>query len=104
MCGIVGLYLKNEALQPRLGALFAPMLIAMGDRGPDSAGFAIYGDEAPDGATKITLRSTSESAERQSIARALNRTDGNAEAAARLLGVSRATVYRKIKKYRLAQG
>lgn len=56
MCGIVGLYLKNETLQPRLGALFSPMLIAMGERGPDSAGFAVYGDEAPTGSTKITLR------------------------------------------------
>ena len=45
MCGIVGLYLKNQALENQLGALFAPMLEAMTDRGPDSAGFAIYGDE-----------------------------------------------------------
>ena len=56
MCGIVGLYLKNPELQSELGALFAPMLIAMGERGPDSAGFAIYGDEAPDGWIKTTLR------------------------------------------------
>ncbi len=38
MCGIVGLYLKNPALEARLGELFEPMLIAMTDRGPDSAG------------------------------------------------------------------
>lgn len=55
MCGIVALFLKNPALEPRLGALFAPMLRAMGDRGPDSAGFAIYGTPAPPGATKLTL-------------------------------------------------
>lgn len=55
MCGIVGLYLKNPALESQLGALFEPMLIAMTDRGPDSAGFAIYGDEVADG-TKLTLR------------------------------------------------
>ena len=55
MCGIVGLYLKNPALESQLGALFEPMLIAMTDRGPDSAGFAIYGDEVEDG-TKLTLR------------------------------------------------
>jgi len=42
MCGIVGLFLKDAALQPRLGALMAPMLAEMTDRGPDSAGFAIY--------------------------------------------------------------
>ena len=56
MCGIVGLYLKNPALESQLGALFEPMLIAMTDRGPDSAGFAIYGDEVPDGWVKLTMR------------------------------------------------
>jgi amidophosphoribosyltransferase len=47
MCGIVGLFLKDEALQPRLGALMAPMLAEMTDRGPDSAGIAIYRNGAP---------------------------------------------------------
>ena len=56
MCGIVGLYLKNPALESRIGELFAPMLIAMTDRGPDSAGFAIYGDEVSDGWVQLTLR------------------------------------------------
>ena len=42
MCGIVGLYLKNPALEPELGRLFTPMLIEMSDRGPDSAGIAVY--------------------------------------------------------------
>ena len=58
MCGIVGLYLKNPALESQLGALFEPMLQAMTDRGPDSAGFAIYGDEVPDGWVKLTLQAT----------------------------------------------
>jgi glutamate synthase domain-containing protein 1 len=56
MCGIVGLYLKNRSLENRLGSLFAPMLEAMTDRGPDSAGFAIYGDEVPAGSVKVTMR------------------------------------------------
>jgi len=56
MCGIVGLYLKNPALESKLGELFEPMLIAMTDRGPDSAGFAIYGDEVGDDQVKLTLR------------------------------------------------
>ena len=43
MCGIVGLFLKNKALEPELGSLMAKMLGTMCDRGPDSAGFAIYG-------------------------------------------------------------
>lgn len=60
MCGIVGLYLKNPALEDQLGALFAPMLIEMTDRGPDSAGFAIYGDEVADGQIKLTLQHANE--------------------------------------------
>ena len=45
MCGIVGLFLKNKELEPDLGRLTALMLKEMRDRGPDSAGFAVYGDE-----------------------------------------------------------
>ena len=55
MCGIVGLFLKNPALEPRLGGLVAAMLETMTDRGPDSAGFAVYGAAAP-GRVKLTLR------------------------------------------------
>ncbi len=56
MCGIVGLFLKRDALRPRLGEMLAGMLIAMSDRGPDSAGVAIYGD-AVEGC-KITVQSS----------------------------------------------
>jgi glutamate synthase domain-containing protein 1 len=55
MCGIVGLFLKNERLQPRLGALTARMLTVMSERGPDSAGFAIYGAGGT-GVVKVTAR------------------------------------------------
>jgi len=55
MCGIVGLYLKNEALFGQLGALFKPMLVSMTSRGPDSAGVAIYRDPVGDGETKFSL-------------------------------------------------
>lgn len=61
MCGIVGLYLKNPALESQLGKLFEPMLESMTGRGPDSAGFAIYGDEVKDGWVKLTLQSVEES-------------------------------------------
>ncbi len=59
MCGIVGLFLKDQNLQPKLGALLAEMLVTMSDRGPDSAGIAIYGgdDEVDSSAAKITLQS-----------------------------------------------
>ncbi len=57
MCGIVGLYLKNKDLQSKLGEMFAPMLIEMTDRGPDSAGFAIYRDPVGENQIKFTLAS-----------------------------------------------
>jgi methylamine---glutamate N-methyltransferase subunit A len=61
MCGIVGLFLKDKALEPQLGGLVAGMLATMCDRGPDSAGFAVYGDSQPD-RVKLTLRGPSAAA------------------------------------------
>ena len=46
MCGIVGLHLRNPELEPRLGELLARMLGEMQDRGADSAGIAVYGNDA----------------------------------------------------------
>ena len=71
MCGIVGLYLKNKAMEKQLGALFAPMLISMSDRGPDSAGFAIYGDEVAEGYSKLTLRNDDANYDWSSLAEAM---------------------------------
>jgi methylamine---glutamate N-methyltransferase subunit A len=56
MCGIVGLFLKNKSMEPRLGELFSTMLDCMSSRGPDSAGFAIYGETVPEGTLKVTLQ------------------------------------------------
>lgn len=56
MCGIVGLFLKDPKLHPQLGALLSGMLITMTDRGPDSAGIAIYDAGAP-GRAKLTVQS-----------------------------------------------
>ncbi|ARE41353.1 Glutamine amidotransferase protein GlxB [Rhodovulum sp. P5] len=55
MCGIVGLFLKQDDLRPKLGDMLTDMLITMTDRGPDSAGIAIYGEET--GSLKITVQS-----------------------------------------------
>ena len=54
MCGIVGLFLKDKALEPKLGDLLSDMLITMSDRGPDSAGIAIY---SPSDQSKLTIQS-----------------------------------------------
>jgi amidophosphoribosyltransferase len=55
MCGIVGLFLKKPELEGRLGAWLAPMLTGMGERGPDSAGFAVYRAPAKGCTVKVTL-------------------------------------------------
>jgi len=57
MCGIVGLFFKSQDLEPRLGEYLAAMLEQMSDRGPDSAGVAVYRDPAPSGSSKLTLYS-----------------------------------------------
>jgi glutamate synthase domain-containing protein 1 len=54
MCGIVGLFIKRSGMEPELGAHLAVMLATMRDRGPDSAGFAVYGADAGD--VKLTVR------------------------------------------------
>ncbi len=56
MCGIVGLFAKTPEVEANLGALLAPMLHAMSDRGPDSAGVAFYRNAVAEGHTKLTLQ------------------------------------------------
>ena len=56
MCGIVGLFLKDASLEPKLGELLSAMMITMSDRGPDSAGIALYGNKQPN-LLKLTLQS-----------------------------------------------
>jgi methylamine---glutamate N-methyltransferase subunit A len=57
MCGIVGLFAKSSAIADSLGEHVAAMLGQMDDRGPDSAGIAVYRDPAPPGSSKLTLQS-----------------------------------------------
>lgn len=56
MCGIVGLFLKDKSLEPQLGALLSDMLVRLTDRGPDSAGIAVYGP-GREGRSRITIQS-----------------------------------------------
>ena len=60
MCGIVGLFLKDRTLDQQLGHLLSQMLITMSDRGPDSAGIAIYGEPSKE-ESKITVQSSNHS-------------------------------------------
>ena len=58
MCGIVGLFCKSRELELSLGPYLSAMLVQMDDRGPDSAGVAIYRNPAPAGWSKLTLYSS----------------------------------------------
>ena len=60
MCGIVGLFLKDRTLDQELGQLLSQMLITMSDRGPDSAGIAIYGEPSKE-ESKITVQTSNHS-------------------------------------------
>ncbi len=75
MCGIVGLFLKDKALEPQLGALLTDMLITMTDRGPDSAGIAIYGTDA-DGNSKLTVQSPNPAEDFKGLAAELGKAIG----------------------------
>jgi glutamate synthase domain-containing protein 1 len=70
MCGIVGLFLKDPKLEPELGKHLAIMLETMTARGPDSAGFAVYG-EGETSRTKITLRAPADFGDLAGLKKAL---------------------------------
>lgn len=57
MCGIVGLHLRDPGLHRRLGSLLTGMLAGVAERGPDSAGVAIYGDRrrCPEGYAAVSV-------------------------------------------------
>jgi amidophosphoribosyltransferase len=69
MCGIAGLFLKNDALQGDLGRMTGAMLRELCDRGPDSAGFAVYGGQAQ--GTKLCMVSRNGAIDWDAIARQL---------------------------------
>lgn len=55
MCGIAGIFLKTSSLEPKLGSMLDGMLTTLSNRGPDSAGFAVYGKGSKN-LVKLTLR------------------------------------------------
>ncbi|MEM6678135.1 MAG: glutamine amidotransferase family protein [Pseudomonadota bacterium] len=70
MCGIVGLFLKDTKLEPDLGAMLSDMLVTMSERGPDSAGLAVYATGSPN-RVKLTLRSADPDADFEALERLL---------------------------------
>ena len=76
--------------------------VIMADGKLVSAADLDLGGTAPDGeALMINLRAAREIADRKAIRQALSRTDNNISGAAKLLGISRPTLYDLIKQYQL---
>lgn len=82
MCGIVGIFLKDKSLEPKLGQMTSTMLATMGDRGPDSAGFAIYGAPSK-GKVKFTVQSADPDKDFASLSDALSKEIGRSVSIAR---------------------
>jgi methylamine---glutamate N-methyltransferase subunit A len=62
MCGVIGLLIRDRALEPRLGSMLVTMIEALDERGPDSSGIAVYADDRPGdipgaGRVKVSLGS-----------------------------------------------
>jgi glutamate synthase domain-containing protein 1 len=58
MCGIVGIYYKNKDLHQDLGNMLGAMLVQMSERGPDSAGVAVYRHGHDSSGNRLTLHAT----------------------------------------------
>lgn len=83
MCGIAGLFIKDPALQPQLGELLAAMTSTLCSRGPDSAGFAIYGT-GEDGRSKLTIAGLAEAYIRNAAEKLIAAIDPAASSVTRL--------------------
>ena len=62
MCGIVGLLIKKPALREQLGEWMMPILIGMTERGPESAGMAVFTSAVAAGRRKFSVYSGTASA------------------------------------------
>lgn len=75
MCGIAGIYAKTSRAQERLGDHLADMMVQLTDRGPDSAGLAMYRDDAA-AAVKLSLLDPAGPREWSPVLRALEMLGG----------------------------
>jgi methylamine---glutamate N-methyltransferase subunit A len=57
MCGIVGLLIKDPEKRHHLGEWMVPMLVGMTERGPESAGMAVFGSPVSLKNRKLSLYS-----------------------------------------------
>ena len=84
MCGIVGLFVKNPELECKLGRHVAAMLLEMSERGPDSAGAAVYRDEVAGSLIKLTLFSSQPEPDWQKFSEDLQAFDSSSTVVPRL--------------------
>lgn len=73
MCGIVGLLVKRPALREQLGEFMLPMMVGMAERGPDSAGLAVFGEEVSGELRKFSLYASQHAFDWAEFSEALNR-------------------------------
>ncbi|MEO0829330.1 MAG: glutamine amidotransferase, partial [Pseudomonadota bacterium] len=71
----MGLFIKDKALEANLGELLSEMLVTMSDRGPDSAGIAVYGTGA-EGHIKISVQSETPDTDFAALSAALEKSLG----------------------------
>jgi glutamate synthase domain-containing protein 1 len=79
MCGIAGLFSKSLDVSDGLGSHLGDMLLQLSDRGPDSAGVAIYRDPAPSGSSKVSLFSPDQEQDWDAVRAALDDAFGAGE-------------------------
>jgi methylamine---glutamate N-methyltransferase subunit A len=73
VCGIVGILIKRPQLRDSLGEWLTPMLVCMGDRGPDSAGLAVFSEPLPANVRRYSLYSGTETVDWSALRDALQR-------------------------------
>jgi methylamine---glutamate N-methyltransferase subunit A len=73
VCGIVGILVKRPELRESLGEWLTPMLVCMGDRGPDSAGLAVFSQPAANGLRRYSLYAGAEPIDWAQLQRNLER-------------------------------
>jgi glutamate synthase domain-containing protein 1 len=79
MCGIVGLLVKKPELRNELGQLMLPMLLGMTERGPDSAGLAVFTAPVPEARRKLSLYCGGRTFDWAAFEQAAQRMDADAE-------------------------
>jgi glutamate synthase domain-containing protein 1 len=78
VCGIAGLFAKSAEIEGQLGALLAPMMAALSDRGPDSAGVALYREPTAPGWSKLSVQSDDPAEDWEALRTALEERFGEA--------------------------